>query len=164
ATEARPDIDATRTGLAGASYGGYLANRVATLTDRFKAIVSHASIWDLRSFESDTDVPDYFRRIFGHPLTRPERYEENSPFLAADRIRTPMLVVHGGKDYRVPVGQGRALFQELQRHEVPVKFLYFPDEGHWILAPNHARLWYSTLLNFLDHHVLGKEWERPAMV
>ena len=75
-----------------------------------------------------------------------------------------MLVVHGAKDYRVPVGQGMALFQELQRCEVPAKFLYFPDEGHWILAPNHARLWYATLLNFLDHHVLGEEWLRPELV
>ncbi|MFD7169666.1 prolyl oligopeptidase family serine peptidase [Streptomyces violascens] len=164
ATEARPDIDATRTGLAGASYGGYMTNRIATLTDRFKAIVSHASIWDLRSFQSDTDASAYFRRIFGDPLARPERYEENSPSLLVDRIRTPMLVVHGAKDYRVPVGQGMALFQELQRCEVPTKFLYFPDEAHWILAPNHARLWYATLLNFLDHHVLGEEWQRPELV
>ncbi|GAA2460915.1 S9 family peptidase [Streptomyces mauvecolor] len=164
ATEARPDIDATRTGLAGASYGGYMTNRIATLTDRFKAIVSHASVWDLRSFQSDTDASAYFRRIFGDPLARPERYEENSPSLLADRIRTPMLVVHGAKDYRVPVGQGMALFQELQRCEVPTKFLYFPDEAHWILAPNHARLWYATLLNFLDHHVLGEEWQRPELV
>ncbi|GHB75009.1 peptidase S9 [Streptomyces xanthochromogenes] len=164
AAEARPDIDATRTGLAGASYGGYLANRIATLTDRFKAIVSHASLWDLRAFQSETDVSAYFRRIFGDPLTRPERYEANSPALAADRVRTPVLVVHGGKDYRVPVGQGMALFQDLQRREVPTKFLYFPDEGHWILAPNHARLWYATLLGFLDHHVRDEEWQRPELV
>ncbi|MBX7468976.1 S9 family peptidase [Streptomyces sp. MAG02] len=164
ATEARPDIDASRTGLAGGSYGGYLANRIATLTDRFKAIVSHASVWDMGAFQSDTDASDYFRRIFGDPLTRPERYELNSPAAGADRIRTPMLVVHGAKDYRVPVGQGMALFQALQRCGVPTKFLYFPDEGHWILAPNHARLWYSTLLGFFDHHVLGGEWQRPELV
>ncbi|MFE3520941.1 prolyl oligopeptidase family serine peptidase [Streptomyces sp. NPDC059161] len=162
--EARPDIDATRTGLAGASYGGYMANRIATLTDRFKAIVSHAGLWDLPSHQAVTDASAYHRRIFGDPLTRPERHEENSPSFAADRIRTPMLVVHGAKDYRVPVGQGMALFQELQRREVPAKFLYFPDEGHWILTPAHARLWYSALLNFLDHHVLGQEWRRPELL
>ncbi|MEU3370143.1 S9 family peptidase [Streptomyces sp. NPDC006660] len=164
AAETRPDIDGTRTGLAGASYGAYLAARVATRTDRFKAIVSQATIWDMRSLQAESDASPYFREIFGDPLTRPERYEENCPSLAADRIRTPMLVVHGARDYRVPVGQGMALFQELQRREVPVKFLYFPDEGHWILRPTHARLWYSTLLNFFDHHVLGAPWQRPELL
>ncbi|MET9361046.1 S9 family peptidase [Streptomyces sp. NPDC006632] len=162
--EARPDIDATRTGLAGASYGGYMANRIATLTDRFKAIVSHASIWNLRSHQAETDASVHFRRVFGDPRTQPERYEEDSPSLAAERIRTPMLVVHGAKDYRVPVGQGMSLFQDLQRLGVPAKFLYFPDEGHWVLGAAHARLWYATLLNFFDHHVLGTPWHRPELL
>ncbi|MGW7416431.1 S9 family peptidase [Streptomyces sp. NPDC054863] len=164
ATEARPDIDETRTGLAGGSYGGYMANRVATSTDRFKSIVSHAGLWDLRAFQGDTDAPWFFQRIFGDPLTQPARYEANSPELGVERIRTPMLVVHGAKDYRVPVGQGMALFQDLQRFEVPAKFLYFPDENHWVLKPNHSELWYETLLNFFDAHVLGKGWVRPGLV
>ncbi|MFE6892686.1 alpha/beta fold hydrolase [Streptomyces sp. NPDC057694] len=163
-TEARDDIDATRTVLAGGSYGGYMANRVATSTDRFKAIVSHAGLWDLRSFQGDTDVPWYFQRIFGDPLTRPERYEANSPYENAAKIRTPMLVIHGAKDYRVPVGQGSALFQDLQRFEVPAKFLYFPDENHWILSPSHIKIWYETFLNFIDHHTLGAEWRRPGLL
>ncbi|MFD3518506.1 alpha/beta fold hydrolase [Streptomyces sp. NPDC058657] len=163
-TVARADIDETRTGLAGGSYGGYMANRVATRTDRFKAIMSHAGLWDLRSFAGDTDAPWFFQRIFGDPLTQPERYEENSPSLAAAGIRTPMLVIHGAKDYRVPVGQGMALFQDLQRFEVPAKYLYFPDENHWILKPNHAKVWYSAVLNFFDHHVRGQEWTRPEML
>ncbi|MEV3859580.1 S9 family peptidase [Streptomyces sp. NPDC050095] len=162
ATEARGDIDAGRTALAGGSYGGYMANRVATSTDRFKAIVSHAGLWDLRMFQGDTDVPWYFRCIFGDPVTRPERYEADSPYPDATKIRTPMLVIHGAKDYRVPVGQGAALFQDLQRYEVPAKYLYFPDENHWILQPNHVHVWYEAFLNFLDHHVLGAEWQRPA--
>ncbi|NGN68294.1 S9 family peptidase [Streptomyces sp. A7024] len=164
ATEARADIEAGRTALGGGSYGGYMANRVATRTDRFKAIVSHAGLWDLRSFQGDTDVPWYFQRIFGDPVARPERYEAHSPYLGADRIRTPMLVIHGAQDYRVPVGQGSALFQDLQRHEVPAKYLYFPDENHWILTPNHARVWYGAFLNFLDHHVLGTVWQRPELL
>ncbi|MEU6844491.1 S9 family peptidase [Streptomyces sp. NPDC046716] len=164
ATEARDDIDATRTGLAGGSYGGYMANRVATSTDRFKAIVSHAGLWDLRMFQGDTDVPWYFQRIFGDPLTRPERYEADSPYENAAKISTPMLVIHGAKDYRVPVGQGAALFQDLQRFEVPAKYLYFPDENHWILSPGHIKVWYETFLNFIDHHVLGTEWQRPGLL
>ncbi|WP_419997524.1 S9 family peptidase [Streptomyces boninensis] len=164
ATEARADIDASRTALGGGSYGGYMANRVATRTDRFKAIVSHAGLWDLRAFQADTDAPWYFQRIFGDPLTSPDRYEANNPYLGAEKIRTPMLVIHGAKDYRVPVGQGSALFQDLQRYEVPAKYLYFPDENHWILTPNHARVWYGTFLNFLDHHVLGADWQRPELL
>jgi dipeptidyl aminopeptidase/acylaminoacyl peptidase len=164
ATAARPEIDGTRTGLAGGSYGGYMANRVATRTDRFRGIVSHAGLWDLRSFQGDTDASWFFRRIFGDPLTQPQRYEANSPALGAGEIRTPMLVIHGAKDYRVPVGQGMALFQDLQRFEVPARFLYFPDENHWVLKPGHAQLWYETVLNFFDERVLGKKWVRPGLV
>ncbi|MQY13520.1 Dipeptidyl-peptidase 5 [Streptomyces sp. RB5] len=164
ATVARPDIDAGRTALGGGSYGGYMANRIATRTDRFKAIVTHAGLWDMRAFQNDTDSPWYFQRIFGDPLTRPERYGTDSPHPDVAAIRTPMLVIHGAKDYRVPVGQGAALFQELQRHGVPASYLYFPDENHWILAPNHTRVWYEAFMAFLDHHVLGTAWHRPELL
>jgi dipeptidyl aminopeptidase/acylaminoacyl peptidase len=161
---ARDDLDATRTGLAGWSYGGYLANRTATLTDRFRAIVSHAGMWNLEILQTDTDMHAYFRKIFGDPLTRRERYEVNSPHLDAAKVMTPMLIVHGGKDHRVPVGQALGLLNDLQRLGVPVRFLYFPDEGHAIGVPSHIRLMYETVLNFLDHHVLGQEWKRPALL
>ena len=161
---ARSDLDPTRTGLAGWSYGGYLANRAATRTDRFKAIVSHAGMWNLEAFQADTNMHAYFRKIFGDPLTQRERYEADSPHLEAAKVRTPMLIVHGGKDYRVSVGQSLGLHNDLQRFGVPVRFLYFPDEGHGIWAPNHTRIMYETVLSFLDHHVLDQEWKRPALL
>ncbi|MFJ1625706.1 alpha/beta fold hydrolase [Streptomyces sp. NPDC088190] len=161
---ARDDLDATRTALAGWSYGGYLANRAATLTDRFKAIVSAAGMWNLEAFQIETDLHAYFHEIFGDPRTRRERYEANSPHFDAAKMTTPMLIVHGGKDHRVPVGQALGLHSDLQRLGVPVRFLHFPDEGHVIGAPNHIRLMYETVLNFLDHHVLDQEWRRPAML
>jgi dipeptidyl aminopeptidase/acylaminoacyl peptidase len=161
---ARDDLDATRSGLAGWSYGGYLANWTATRTDRFKALVTHAGMWNLESFQTGTDMHAYFRKIFGDPRTRRERYEANSPHLHVERVVTPMLIVHGGKDYRVPVGQALALHNDLQRVGAPVRFLYFPDEGHGIGAPNHMRIMYETVLNFFDHHVLGREWRRPALL
>ncbi|WP_324611974.1 S9 family peptidase [Streptomyces sp. NRRL B-3648] len=161
---ARDDLDATRTGLAGWSYGGYLANRAATLTDHFKAIITHAGMWNLEAFQIDTDMHAYFREIFGDPRTQRERYEANSPHFHAAKMTTPMLLVHGGKDHRVPMGQALSLYSDLQRLGVPVGFLHFPDEGHAIGAPNHIRLMYETVLNFLDHHVLGQEWRRPAML
>ncbi|MEU6587867.1 S9 family peptidase [Streptomyces sp. NPDC046881] len=161
---ARVDLDATRTALAGWSYGGYLANVAATRTDRFKAIVSAAGMWNLEALQTDTDMHAYFRKIFGDPRTQRERYEADSPHFHAARMATPMLLVHGGKDHRVPMGQALSLHSDLQRLGVPVRFLHFPTEGHTIGAPNHVRIMYETVLSFLDHHVLGKEWRRPAML
>ncbi|PDP84364.1 S9 family peptidase [Glycomyces fuscus] len=164
AAEAREDIDAGRTAMMGGSFGGYMANWIAGHTDRFKAIVSHASLWGLDGFSGTTDYPPVWEREFGTPLERPERYTLNSPHLHAARIRTPMLVIHGDKDYRVPISEGLRLWRDLLLHEVDAKFLYFPDENHWILTPGNARIWYETILAFLDHHVHGKEWSRPELL
>ena len=161
---AREDVDAARTAMMGGSFGGYMANWIATQTDRFKAIVTHASLWNLDSFGGTTDAAFYWRRHFGDPLTRPERYQTSSPHRQVAKIRTPMLVVHGDKDYRVPIGEALALWNDLSRFEVPAKFLYYPDEGHWVLKPNNAKIWYSTVLAFLAHHVLGEEWQRPELL
>ncbi|WSP80067.1 prolyl oligopeptidase family serine peptidase [Streptomyces sp. NBC_01235] len=102
--------------------------------------------------------------IFGDPRTKRERYEANSPHLDAEKMTTPMLIVHGGKDYHVPMGQALSLHSDLERLGVPVGFLHFPTEGHTIGAPNHIRIMYETVLNFLDHHVLGRQWRRPTML
>ncbi|SIO88932.1 S9 family peptidase [Nocardiopsis sp. JB363] len=164
AAEARADIDAERTAMMGGSFGGYMANWIAGHTDRFKAIVSHASLWQLDGFSGTTDYPPVWESEFGTPLDRPERYELNSPHLHADKIRTPMLVIHGDKDYRVPIGEGLKLWRDLLLHEVDAKFLYFPDENHWILSPGNAQVWYETIFAFLDHHVHGKEWVKPDLL
>jgi dipeptidyl aminopeptidase/acylaminoacyl peptidase len=79
-------------------------------------------------------------------------------------ISTPMLVIHGDKDYRVPISEGLRLWYDLQRSGVESQFLYFPDENHWVLQPGDAKLWYRTVWAFLDHHVLHRPWERPALV
>ncbi|HEX6756329.1 MAG TPA: S9 family peptidase [Mycobacteriales bacterium] len=164
AVVARDDIDEARTAAMGGSFGGYMANWVATQTDRFTAIVTHASLWHLDAFAGATDEPSYWYREFGDPLEKQERYLENSPHLRAAGIRTPMLVIHGDRDYRVPVGEALRLWFDLGRFSVPAKFLYFPDENHWILSPGHARVWYETVFAFLAHHVLGAEWKRPDLL
>ncbi|WP_042397868.1 alpha/beta hydrolase family protein [Streptacidiphilus carbonis] len=160
----RPDLDADRTAMMGGSFGGYMANWIATSTGRFKAIVTHASLWNLHAFAGTTDSPQYWRRGFGDPLKTTERYERSSPHLRAAEISTPMLVIHGDRDYRVPIGEALGLWTDLVRFGVPAKFLYYPDEGHWILKPNNAKLWYATVLAFLAHHVLGEEWRRPDLL
>ena len=75
-----------------------------------------------------------------------------------------MLVIHGEQDFRVPLSEALTLWTDLRRHGVPARFLYFPDENHWILKPNNSRLWYETVLAFLDEHVLGKDWVRPELL
>ena len=160
----RDDLDATRTAMMGGSYGGYMANWIAGHTDRFKAIVSHASLWALDQMFSTTDEQMFWWGQFGDPLTSPAMYENNSPHLHVKNITTPMLVIHGDKDYRVPIGEALRLWGELTRHRVPAKFLYFPDENHWVLTPGNATVWYETVYAFLAQHVLGREWERPALL
>jgi dipeptidyl aminopeptidase/acylaminoacyl peptidase len=162
--EARPDIDATRTAMMGGSYGGYMANWIAGHTDRFKAIVSHAGLWALDQMFGTTDSPQFWQREFGDPLTDPGRYEKNSPHLHIDAITTPMLVIHGNLDYRVPLGEALRLWSDLMLHGKAAKFLYFPDENHWILKPGNVMAWYQTVHAFLAEHVLGSEWEQPDLL
>jgi dipeptidyl aminopeptidase/acylaminoacyl peptidase len=164
AAAALPEIDPTRTAAMGGSFGGYMANWVATQTDRFRAIVTHASLWHLDAFGGTTDAAYFWEREFGDPLAEPKRYDQNSPHRYADGIRTPMLVIHGDKDYRVPIGEGLRLWYDLQKRGVPSKFLYFPDENHWVLTPGNAQVWYETVLAFLADHVLDEGWRRPELL
>ncbi|HEY7145157.1 MAG TPA: S9 family peptidase [Streptosporangiaceae bacterium] len=164
AAQARPDIDAARTGMMGGSFGGYMANWMAGHTDRFRAIVSHASLWSLEQMFGTTDLPTFWRRIYGDPAGQPERYLADSPHLHVRQISTPMLVIHGDKDYRVPVGEALRLWWDLQIEAKDARFLYFPDENHWILTPGNAIVWYQTVLAFLAQHVLGQPWQRPDML
>jgi dipeptidyl aminopeptidase/acylaminoacyl peptidase len=161
---ARTDIDEARTAMMGGSFGGYMANWIAGHTGRFRAIVSHAGLWALDQMFGTTDVPSYWRRTFGSPATQPERYQANSPDRHVDKISTPMLVIHGDKDYRVPVSEALRLWWDLQSRSHDVKFLYFPDENHWILSPGHATVWYQTVLAFLAQYVLGETWQRPELL
>ncbi len=160
----RPEIDQTRTAALGGSFGGYMANWIAGHTDRFEAIVTHASLWSLDAFHGTTDLGVWWEREFGDPYTAPERYREHSPNLHVAEIRTPMLVVHGEQDYRVPIGEALTLWTDLRRHGVDAKFLYFPDENHWVLKPNNSRVWYATVLAFLDEHVRGAAWAQPELL
>jgi dipeptidyl aminopeptidase/acylaminoacyl peptidase len=164
AAEARPDVDASRTAAMGGSFGGYLANWIAGHTDRFDAIVSHASLWALDQFGPTTDAAYYWTAEMTEEMAR-----RNTPHAHVDKITTPMLVIHGDKDYRVPIGEALRLWWELLARQSdpenqPHRFLYFPDENHWILKPQHAALWYQTVIAFLDQHLLGKEFEVPELL
>jgi dipeptidyl aminopeptidase/acylaminoacyl peptidase len=164
AAVARPEVDGRRTAAMGGSFGGYMANWVAGQTDRFRCVITHASIWSLEQFHGTTDHAAWWEREFGSPEAMPERYRDHSPDRNRARIRTPMLVIHGERDHRVPIGEALRLWTDLTRLGVEARFLYFPEENHWILTPPHVRVWYETVLAFLDQHVLGKDWVRPELL
>lgn len=165
AVAARPEIDATRTAAMGGSFGGYMANWIAGHTDRFRAIVTHASLWALDQFRDTTDGAPYWDEMFDDA-----QLLANSPHLFVDRISTPMLVVHGDRDYRVPIGEGNRLWTDLARRfagpdgSLPHRYLYFPDENHWVLRPQNATIWYETVFAFLAEHVRGEPWRRPRLL
>jgi dipeptidyl aminopeptidase/acylaminoacyl peptidase len=160
----RADLDDGRVALMGGSFGGYMANWVAGHTDRHRCIVTHASLWELLGFHGTTDESASMELEIGSPYTEPDAYRRQSPHAHLSSIRTPMLVIHGEQDFRVPVSEALRLWTDLRRHGVEAKLLYFPDENHWILKPQNARLWYATVLAFLDEYLLGKPFERPALL
>ncbi len=167
AVVARPDIDATRTALMGGSYGGYMANWVAGQTARFRAIVTHASLWELVGFHGTTDHGPSWELEMGDPYTDESGYRRYSPrenLAAMAAAKTPMLVIHGELDHRVPISEALILWTDMRRMGIPGKFLYFPDENHWILKPQNARLWYGTVLSFLDEHLNATPFERNPLL
>jgi dipeptidyl aminopeptidase/acylaminoacyl peptidase len=149
-------VDPNRLGAAGGSYGGYMVNWMMGHTDRFKAYVSHASIFNSVSMYATEELWFQEWEFGGNPWDNPQLYQKWSPHLHARNFKTPTLVIHGELDYRVPIGEGLQLFTTLQRRGVPSKLLYFPDEGHWVLKPQNSELWYRTALDWLD------QWLRPG--
>ncbi|MBK5290658.1 MAG: S9 family peptidase, partial [Acidobacteriia bacterium] len=148
-------IDPERIAAAGGSYGGYMVNWLLGHTQRFKAFVSHAGVYDLRSMGGETEELWFTNWEFGGmPWDKPEVYERWSPSSFAKEFKTPTLVIHGEQDYRVPYGQGLQLFTALQVQKAPSKLLLFPDEGHWIGKPQNSLLWYKTFLEWIG------EWTR----
>lgn len=147
-----PFLDGKRVGALGASYGGYMINWIAgKAPDRFKCLVCHDGNLDERMAYFDTEelwFPEWDHR--GTPWENPESYRKHNPIELAANWKTPMLVIHGGKDFRVVDTQGISTFTLLQRKGIPSKLLYFPDENHWVLKPHNSILWHETVLGWLD--------------
>jgi dipeptidyl aminopeptidase/acylaminoacyl peptidase len=151
-----PYVDATRVAAAGGSYGGYMANWLEGHTDRFRAIVSHDGLYDLLTAIYSADfVGGTLQEFKGTPWENPKVLIDQAPVTYARNFRTPMLIIHGGNDYRVDRSQGLAMFQALQAMHVPSKLLYFEAENHWVLKPADSILWYHTVIGWID------QWVRP---
>jgi dipeptidyl aminopeptidase/acylaminoacyl peptidase len=149
-----PYIDPNRIGAAGASFGGYMIDWIAGHTRRFKVLVSHDGVYDNHSMYGETEEVWFGEwELKGTPWDNPTLSEKWSPSNFVRNIQTPMLLVEGARDYRVPEGQAFQLFTALQRRGIPSRLLYFPDEGHWVLKPQDSRLWYHTVFDWLDHYL-----------
>ncbi len=154
AEQTYPFIDKDRECALGASYGGYMINWIEGHTDRFKCLVSHDGMFNAESTWGSTEEIWFNNWEFkGTPYDNRELYQKWSPHQYAKNFKTPMLVVHGQKDYRLDVSEGFQLFTTLQMQGVPSKMLYFPDEGHWVLKPQNSQLWYKTVNDWVDQWI-----------
>jgi len=144
-------IDPERMAAAGASFGGYMINWIQGHTDRFKALVCHDGNLDELMAYYDTEelwFPEWEHG--GPPWVNPEGYRKDSPVNFVGNWKTPELVIHGARDYRVVDTQGLGTFNALQRLGIPSRLLYFPDENHWVLKPQNSLQWHAVVLDWMD--------------
>ncbi|MCY1062910.1 S9 family peptidase [Nannocystis sp. SCPEA4] len=147
-----PWLDGDRVCALGASYGGFMVNWIASQWQApFRCLVNHDGVFDNRMMYYATEelwFPEWEHR--GPYWQFGKQHEAHNPANYVDRWRLPMLVIHGGLDYRIPETQGIATFTALQRRGVPSRFVYFPDENHWVLKPVNSKLWHDNVLAWLD--------------
>lgn len=152
-----PELDGSRVGALGASYGGFMINWINGQTDRFKALVCHDGNLDERMAYFNTEelwFPEWEHG--GTPWENPAGYTKHNPIDHVAKWKTPTLVIHGARDYRVVDTQGMGTFTALRRRGVPARFVHFPDENHWVLKPENSRTWHREVLGWLD------KWVKPA--
>ncbi len=151
-----PYVDATKQGIAGASYGGYAVNWLITHCDRFKAAVSHDGLFNLESMAYATEELWFSEWEFGGvptSATAREQFMKLSPHRSAQNLKTPTLVITNQLDFRVPVDQGLQLFTALRRRGVPAEALVFEDEGHWVLKALNSKLWHETVFSWIKKYL-----------
>ena len=158
-----PAIDRANVAAAGASYGGYLATWMLGHTDAFKTLVNHAGVSDfVGQYGADITTYGFTAEVLGGtPWDNPEGMQRNNPIAYASKFKTPMLILHGELDYRVPYGQGIALYGVLQSMRVPSRLVVFPNENHWILSPQNALQWNWEVQSWLARYIGGTPMAKP---
>jgi len=148
-------LDGDNACALGASYGGFMVNWIAGVwNEPWKCLVSHDGVFDQRAMGYATEELWFTEwEQGGTPYDVPENYERFNPVNHVADWKVPMLVVHGQQDFRIPVEQGLAAFTALQRQGIESKFLYFPDENHWVLKPHNSVLWHDTVNAWLKQHI-----------
>ncbi|MDO9452998.1 MAG: S9 family peptidase [Stagnimonas sp.] len=159
-----PAIDQTNVAAAGASYGGYLATWMLGHTDAFKTLVNHAGVSDfIGQYGADITTYGFNTEVLGGvPWGDLEAMQRNNPIVYAKNFKTPMLILHGEQDYRVPYGQATALYGILQSMRVPSRLVIFPNENHWILSPQNAIYWNYEVQSWLARYIGGKPMDKPG--
>jgi dipeptidyl aminopeptidase/acylaminoacyl peptidase len=151
-----PYVDASRQGIAGASYGGYAVDWLIGHTNRFKAAVTHDGVFNMESMSLATEELWFTEWETDGPATSAAArasFAKMSPHRFAENIKTPTLVITNELDYRVPVDQGLQLFTILRRNGVPSEMLVFPDEGHWVLKALNSQRWHETVFAWLKKYL-----------
>lgn len=151
----RPYVDSERLAAAGGSYGGYLVSWIAGHTDRYQALINHAGVYNLMGqFASDTTA-HRVHAYGGAPWDGLDHMLQWSPAMHAANFKTPMLIIHGELDYRVPVTQGFEVYGVYKGMGLDARLVYFPDENHWILKPNNSVFWFNEFTGWLDRYLGG---------
>jgi len=148
-----PYVDENRLGAVGASYGGFSVYWMAgNHQKRFKAFVAHCGIFNFESMYGSTEEVFFTDWDLGGPYWNPQKINsyKASPHLFVKNWDTPLLVVHGERDFRIPYTQGMNAFSAAQLNNIPSRFLYFPDENHWVLKPQNGILWQREFFGWLD--------------
>ncbi len=148
-------LDGDRACALGASYGGFMVNWIAgNWNQPWKCLVNHDGVFDQRMMGYSTEELWFTEwEQGGTPYAVPANYEKFNPVNHVKDWKVPMLVIHGQLDYRIPVEQGLAAFTAMQRKGIDSKFLYFPDENHWVLKPQNSVLWHDTVNGWLKQHI-----------
>jgi dipeptidyl aminopeptidase/acylaminoacyl peptidase len=149
----QPYIDKGRIAAAGASYGGYMMAWLNGHTDRFKAMVCHAGVYNWHSMLASDIIRGRERSLGAPPWGDMEKIDRQSPQRFAANFKTPTLVIHGEKDFRVPVTQGLEYYNTLRQKGVPTRLVYFPDENHWVLKAQNSLLWHREVFGWLSKYV-----------
>lgn len=155
AVAAEPFVDETRLGAIGASFGGYTVYWLAGNHEgRFRTLIAHAGVFNLESMYGATEEMFFVNFDLGGAYwDRPDSYEKFSPHRFVENWDTPILVIHGEKDFRVPIGEGMQAFTAAQLRGIESRFLYFPEEGHWILSPQNGILWHRVFFDWLGRYL-----------
>jgi dipeptidyl aminopeptidase/acylaminoacyl peptidase len=147
-------LDGSKVAAAGGSYGGFMVNWIAGHTDRFAALISHAGVFDLTSMYGTTEELWFAEWEFsGPPWEGSKIYLDQSPSAFINNFKTPTLVIHGALDFRVPDAQGLGMFTGLQRKGIPSRYVFFPDEGHWIAKPANRIVWWREVQDWLGKYL-----------